>query len=132
MTNPKWLAVAARSSGQHTWTLGYVFEKYREYEGKSVEALAEELGCSLETLAWLSLCRRPSEEHFAEHLEEIGKRFEVEPHLLAAVVRHVEVLDVLPPSRGAQEEEEGEVTVLLAARDHTDEGDEDDEDETSP
>ncbi|KFA90306.1 hypothetical protein [Archangium violaceum] len=131
MTNPKWLAVAARSSGQHTWTLGYVFEKYREYESKSAEALAEELGCSLETLAWLSLCRRPSQEHFAEHLEQIGNRFEVEPHLLAAVIRHVEVLDRLPPSRGAQEEE-GEVTVLLAARDHSDEGDEDDEDETSP
>ncbi|MFE8595441.1 hypothetical protein [Archangium violaceum] len=123
MTNPKWLQVAARSSGQHTWTLGYVFEKYREYEGKSAEALAEELGCSLETLAWLSLCRRPSEERFAEHLEEIGKRFEVEPHRLAAVIRHVEVLDELPPRRDANEEE-GEDSFLLAARDYTDEDDE--------
>lgn len=124
MANPKWLKVAARHSGQHTWTLGYVFEKYREYEGKSAEALAEELGCSLEKLAWLSLCRRPSEEHFAEHLEQIGKRFEVEPHRLAAVIRHVEVLDVLPVSRDTNEEEEGEDSFLLAARDYTDEDDE--------
>ncbi|HEX5754526.1 MAG TPA: hypothetical protein VFZ09_50550 [Archangium sp.] len=122
MTNPKWLAVAARSSGQHDWTLGYVFEQYRKYENKSAEALAEELGCSPDTLAWLSLCRRPSEEHFAEHLEEIGKRFEVEPHRLAAVIRHVEFLDVLPERRDA--EEEGEESFLLAARDHTDEDDE--------
>lgn len=114
MTNPKWLEAAARRSGQHTWTLGYVFEQYRKYEGKSAEALAEELGCSLETLAWLSLCRRPDEALFAEHLEMIEKRFAVEPHRLAAVVRRVEVLDVLPASQ-----EEGEEPFLLAARDHT-------------
>lgn len=117
MTSPKWLKVAAQHSGQHTWTLGYVFEQYRKYEGKSAEELAEDLGCSLETLEWLSLCRRPSEERFAEHLELIEKRFAVEPHRLAAVVRHVEVLDVLPASQ--EQEEEGEQSFLLAARDHT-------------
>lgn len=116
MANPKWLEVAARRSGQLSWTLGYVFEQYRKYEGKSAEQLAAELECSLETLEWLSLCRRPSEELFVEHLELIEKRFAVEPHRLAAVVRHVEVLDVLPAS---QEQEEGEESFLLAARDHT-------------
>ena len=27
MANPKWLEVAARRSGQLSWTLGYVFER---------------------------------------------------------------------------------------------------------
>ena len=117
MANPKWLEVAARRSGQLSWTLGYVFEQYRKYEGKSAEELAVELGCSPETLEWLSLCRRPSEERFVEHLEMIEKRFAVEPHRLAAVVRHVEVLDVLPASQ--EQEQAHEESFLLAARDHT-------------
>jgi hypothetical protein len=117
MTNPKWLKVAARCSGQHTWTLGYVFEQYRKYEGKSAEELAVDLGCPLEMLDWLSLCRRPEEETFAEHLDLIEKRFAVEPHRLAAVIRRVEVLDVLPASREGGDV--GEETFLLAARDYT-------------
>lgn len=115
--NPKWLRVVAQHSGQRTWTLGHVFEQYQRYEGKSAEALAEDLGCSLETLDWLSLCRRPDEETFAEHLEIIEKRFAVEAHRLAAVVRRVEVLDALPTSR--EEKGAGEETFLIAARDHT-------------
>jgi hypothetical protein len=117
MANPKWLKVAAQRSGQHTWTLGYVFEQYRKYEGKSLEQLAAELDCSLETLDWLSLCRRPDEERFAEHLDMIEKRFAVEPYRLAAVIRRVEVLDVLPASKEGGEA--GEEAFLLAARDHT-------------
>jgi transcriptional regulator with XRE-family HTH domain len=117
-TNPEWLGVVARHSGQYTWTLGYVFEQYRKYEGKSAEELAEDLGCSLETLDWLSLCRRPDEEKFAEHLDIIEKRFAVEAHRLADVIRTVEVLDVLPPEREDGEEGEAE-GFLLAARDHS-------------
>lgn len=117
MVNPKWLKVAAQRSGQHTWTLGYIFEQYRKHERKSAEELAEDLGCPLEMLDWLSLCRRPDEEHFAEHLERIEKRFAVEPYRLAAVIRRVEVLDVLPASQ--EEGDVGEEFFLLAARDHT-------------
>lgn len=118
MTNPKWLEVAARRSGQHTWTLGYVFEQYLRHEGKSAGQLAEDLGCSPEVLPWLSLCRRPDEERFAEHLEMIEKRFGVEPFRLAAVLRRVEVLEVLPAQRDAGDDSE-EGSYLLAARDHT-------------
>ncbi|QRN97339.1 hypothetical protein JRI60_51800 [Archangium violaceum] len=117
MTNPKWLKVAAQRSGQRTWTLGYVFEQYRKYEDKSVEELAAELDCSLEVLDWLSLCRRPDKERFTEHLDVIAKRFAVNPYRLAAVIRHVEVLDVFPASK--EDGEVGEDAFLLAARDHT-------------
>lgn len=117
MANPKWLEVAAQRSGQHTWTLGYVFEQYRKYEGKSAEELAADLGCSLEVLDWLSLCRRPNEDRFAEHLDMIEKRFSVEPYRLADVLRTVEVLDVLPAEQQGEDVDEG--AFLLAARDHS-------------
>ena len=125
MTNPKWLKVAAQRSVRHTWSLGYVFARYQKYEGKSAEDLTAELGCSREVFDWLSVCRRPAEERFAEHLRLLETRFSVEPRRLAAVLRRVEVLDVLPPDEEGMEEGLEE-SPLLAARDHPD----DDEPET--
>ena len=118
MTTPEWLKVAARRSAQDSASLGYVFERYRKHEGKSAEGLAEMLGCSLEVLDGLYLCRRPEQACFAEHLRMLEKRFAVDPRRLAAVLRRVEVLDVLPTG------EEGGRAVrndsyLMAARDHS-------------
>jgi hypothetical protein len=95
MTQPSWLKTAARRSVEHAWMLGHVFEKYRQFENKSPEELATQLGCSLETLAWLSLCRRPDEERFAEDLSVIAERFNVDPNGLAEIIRHVESLGAL-------------------------------------
>lgn len=117
MANPSWLETAARRSGQHVWTLGHVFEQYRKHEGLSPEALATQLGCSLEVLHWLSLCRRPDEgELFATHVQEVAKRFSVDPHRLAAVVRHAEVLEALSARTEGAEATSGNY-LLLAARD---------------
>ncbi|WNG39629.1 hypothetical protein F0U61_42620 [Archangium violaceum] len=116
MTNPKWLKLAAQRSARYSWTLGHVFARYQESEGLSAEALAAELGCSPAVLEGLSLCRRPDEERFAEHLRIIAKRFEVDPRRLAAVLRRVEVLDALVASPDAGEPVR-EDSLLLAARD---------------
>jgi hypothetical protein len=118
MTTPEWLKVAAERSAQDPASLGYVFAQYRKHEGKSAEDLAAMLNCTLKVLDEISLCRRPDPERFAEHLRMIEKRFAVDPRLLAAVLRRVEVLDILPA------EEEGGTAVrddsyLLAARDHS-------------
>jgi hypothetical protein len=118
MTTPEWLKVAAERSAQDPASLGYVFAQYRKHEGKSAEELAAMLDCTLKVLDELSLCRRPDPERFAEHLRMIEKRFAVDPRRLAAVLRRVEVLDILP------EEEAGGAAVrddsyLLAARDHS-------------
>jgi hypothetical protein len=118
MRTPEWLKVAAERSAQDPASLGYVFAQYRKHEGKSAEELAAMLNCTLKVLDELSLCRRPDPERFAEHLRMIEKRFAVAPRRLAAVLRRVEVLDILPA------EEEGGTAVrddsyLLAARDHS-------------
>lgn len=128
-TNPKWLGVAASGSGQHSWSLGYVFEHYQKHERKSREELAAELGCSLDVLDWLSLCRRPDEERFAEQVGLIAERFGVEPSRLAMVLRRVEVLDALP-SVGEEMDPALEESFLLAARDDSD--DDEPDDETTP
>jgi hypothetical protein len=118
MTNPEWLKVAAQRSGQESWTLGYVFEQYLKQEHKSVEQLARELDCPLEVLDWLALCRRPDEDRFAEHLGLIEKRFAVDPRRLAAVLRHVEVMEGLP--EGGEDGASRDGSFLRAARDHSD------------
>lgn len=109
MTNPEWLKAAARRSAHEVWMLGHVFEKYRELEGRSPEQLAVELGCSLEVLQWLSLCRRPEGDKCTEQVDAIVKRFALDPLRLIAVLRHVEAMDArrapdglpLRPSREA-------------------------------
>ena len=118
MTTPEWLKVAARRSAQDPVSLGYVFEQYQKHEGKSAEELAAMLGCSLEVLDGLSLCRRPEQARFADHLRMIAERFAVDPRRLAAVLRRVEVLDVLPAD-GEGKSAVREDSYLLAARDHS-------------
>lgn len=118
MTNPEWLKAAARRSTHEAWMLGHVFEKYRELEGRSPEQLAVELGCSLEVLQWLSLCRRPEGKKFTEQVDAIVKRFALDPLRLIAVIRHVEVMDALTArSEGGVAAEGG--SRLLAARDRS-------------
>jgi len=124
MTNPSWLEAAARRSGQEAWTLGRVFEQYRKIEECTSEALAAKLGCSLEVLGWLSLCRRPQGENFKSHVLAISKRFAVDSTRLVAVLRRVEVLEALATraEKGSTEED----VLLIAARDRSG------EDETGP
>ncbi|MFP2924246.1 hypothetical protein ACLESO_03300 [Pyxidicoccus sp. 3LG] len=96
--------------------LGHVFERYKELESHTTGELAIELGCSAETLQWLSICRRPEEASFAEHVRVIANRFALDPSRLSAVLRRVEVLDALAAHRDV-EGAAGEDSLLLAARD---------------
>jgi hypothetical protein len=118
MTAPDWLKAAAERSAEDPASLAYVFAQYRKHEGKSAEELAAMLGCSLTVLDELSLCRRPEQERFAEHLRTIGERFAVDPRKLAAVLRRVEVLDRLPSAENGRTAVRDD-SYLLAARDHS-------------
>jgi len=117
-TSPEWLKTAAKRSAREPSMLGHVFEQYLKLEGRSQEQLAAELGCSLEVLQWVSLCRRPHGEDFAEHVQVIAKRFEVELLRLVAVIRRVEVVKALSSPAEGTETAHGS-PLQLAARDRS-------------
>lgn len=124
MSDPDWLEPAARRSALEAWTLGHAFAKYRALEGRSQEELAKELGCSLDVLLWLSLCRCPQGEAFPEQVSTIAKRFAVDLLPLTQVLRRVEVMDALS-IRAEDGETTDEGAVLLAARDRSHDGETD-------
>ncbi|EPX57063.1 hypothetical protein D187_006817 [Cystobacter fuscus DSM 2262] len=119
MTQPSWLKAAVRRSADEDWTLGFIFKRYRQFKNKSSEELAEELGCSLETLDWLSLCRVPSEERFAEELSVITQRFNVDPNRLAPVLLLAKILRTVSEESDGEERSNGSSIKLLAARDRS-------------
>lgn len=116
MSNPDWLERAALRSQEETWMLGHTFERYRELEGRSMEELARELGCTLEVLHWLSLCRKPQGQDFNTQASVIAKRFGVELLPLVQVLRRVEVMDALS-RRDTSGQGTEEHSLQLAARD---------------
>jgi hypothetical protein len=117
MPKPEWLDVAARRSGEHPWTLGVIFEDYCRIEGITRADLAAFLGCSVDSLAWMSLCRRPAADHFADDVSKISERFNADASKLAHIVRRVDVLGAMRQPTIPREDEE---RMLLAARDRED------------
>lgn len=89
MTTQKWLEPAAPRSSQETWTLGYALLLYRTRRNLTEEALARELGCTVDTLRYLCLCRRPDEAELTWQLAQIVERFPVPAENLEAILREV-------------------------------------------
>lgn len=113
MSIPTWLGTAVRRSHGEAGMLGYVFARYRELEDRTEVALATELGCTLDALQWMSLCRRPLGEALSEQASTIAERFSVKLRPLVHVLRRVDVLDALSERRGSH----GGNTLRMAARD---------------
>ncbi|MFP2958575.1 hypothetical protein ACLEPN_12190 [Myxococcus sp. 1LA] len=101
--------------------LGHALERYRAIEGITTTDLADKLGCSLEELHWMSLCRRPLGDSFAKQTIAVAHRFAVDERTLVRVLRHVEVIDAL--TSGTEGEAAGSRRIQIAARDrlHDDE-----------
>lgn len=99
--------------------MGSVLDEYCASEGITREQIAVLLGCSSESLSWLSLCRRPAPEQFVEDITKIADRFRIEPAKLAQIVRRVEAIAVLRRPRDVEKDD----PVLLAARDRDEEKD---------
>ncbi len=91
---------------------------YARSEGLDERGLARRLGCPLETLGPLGLCRRPRPEPvlFRQDTGRITSRFGVKAEVLAEVVRRSNALSVM--QRGAKSER----GLLMAARDRKDSG----------
>ncbi|WP_426752951.1 hypothetical protein [Myxococcus sp. Y35] len=98
--------------------LGHALERYRTIERITPTALATELGCTLEALQWMSLCRRPVGASFAEQTAAVAQRFSVDRRCLVRVLRRVEVIDALT-MESEEEMDSEDSAILLAARDRT-------------
>jgi hypothetical protein len=116
-----WLDLAARRSTERPWTLGAALDEYCRNEAITRKQLSTFLGCSLDSLASLSLCRKPAPDRFAEDVAKIAARFQVDASKLAQIVRRVDVVAALRQPTISREEEERR--LLLAARDRDEEKD---------
>lgn len=117
MTRPyeaRVLAYAANRANAHPDYLGRVLARYRELEKISEHGLANILGTTSRDLPRLGLCLRPRVGHFAEDIEQISAKFNVDTAALAKIVRLVESVEVMAATDSrAVSTESG---LLMAAR----------------
>jgi len=116
-TTPRWLQRAGSRSAEHSWALGSVLDEYCRIEAMTVDQVAAFLGCSVDSLGWLALCRKPSREHFAEDISKIAERFHIEGKKLASIMRRVDIVAVLRREVDVEDAN----SLLLAARDRGEE-----------
>lgn len=116
------LARAARRAGQQPFFLAYVFRHYQEANTLDEPGLASLLGCSVDALPRLALCRRPigDASAFRTDIDHLAKRFRLNGEQLAAMVRQVDALEAI---RSQLKETQAYYGTLRAARDR-DDGDE--------
>lgn len=90
---------------------------YREQEDMDDEQLADFLGCEVEALPRLALCRRPRPApRFRADVETIAGHAGADPARLARLVRAAEAAEGMRTT-GAQAQA---ASMLMAARDHED------------
>jgi hypothetical protein len=94
VTDPELLRLAAERASQHVFYLAFSLLAYARAERLDDAALAERLGCGLEQLPALLLCRRPTGEGavLRADVEAIAARFGLSPVRLLQVLRHADAL----------------------------------------
>jgi hypothetical protein len=119
MTDP--LAELAAKAAGDSFFLGFALAEYARAEGLTDDRLAAHLGCPVDDLTMLRLCRapRPDTDGFRADVERVAGRFGADPGRLAAVVRQSEAVARLRAA-GAVTAEAG---FFLAARDPDPPGD---------
>ena len=110
---------AARRAARNPFFLGYHLEQYKALQPLDDEGLARKLGCSVDTLVDLYLCRypHPHEENYQRHLQTIADRFSVSILGLISALQEVRAQAALRERRALYRTEDSEVTALLAALD---------------
>jgi hypothetical protein len=98
--------------------LAFALAEYARSERLDDAGLAERLGCTVDTLTHLRLCRMPREQApaFWQDVEQIAQRFSLAPEGLADVVRRAHALFHL---RRHTSEKQHDASFLMAARDDT-------------
>ena len=94
--------------------LARVLARYVELERISEEGLAQHLGVTPGDLPHLALCLRPRMDHFADDVKQISSKFNINPAVLATLVRLVDSVEALA-SRDVGKAPT-DVGLLMAAR----------------
>lgn len=112
------LSHAAKRASQHPFFLAADLEQFRAHRGIHEADLARFLGCSLEVLPKVALCRRPDPEspRFRSDIHRIADAFGLQTDHLVQLIREVDVLKVLGEASPAAEQEMAR-GLLVAARD---------------
>jgi hypothetical protein len=92
--------------------LACVLRDYARSEGLDDAALAAALGCNLETLTMVRLCRAPADYRFKEDIDQVVARFGLNHGVLVEAVRRGQAISSM--KRQPVGETGG---MLLAARD---------------
>lgn len=112
------LQQATELAAEDLFFLASALEAYRSFNGLDDAALAAHLGCSLEDLPRLALCRRPIGDPmtFRREVEQIAAYASVRAQRLAELLREVETLEALQAAErsGATASGQG---LLMAAED---------------
>ena len=110
----KILAHAVERANNHPGYLGWIFERYMAIEKISERGLLRLLGGSTLDLSRLELCLRPRQDHFANDIEQIATKFNLESATLANVVRLVESVHAMETL--TSQTVSADSGVLMAAR----------------
>jgi hypothetical protein len=111
------IAMFARRVEDDPFFLASALREYAQSENLDESGLATVLGCSVELLTLVAICRRPHPEpgRFQRDIDLIAARFDVRAGALAEIVRRAEVIAAMrrgiPTERG----------LLIAARERDDE-----------
>ncbi len=111
---------AAERAGRHPFYLSASLLAYARSEGLDDAGLAASLGCDLDTLPALLLCRRPTGGGavFRADVEAIAARFGIDAGRLARLIRDADVLVSLQGAATDRNDRNG--GLLAAARDRDD------------
>lgn len=113
-TGPSVFLAARKRAAGSSFFLAHDLDEYERLVGLSDSDLAQALGCSLDVLDLLGLCRTPSRDaRFRADLEAIGTRFQIDAVRLAVLLRVLDALRAFEPLAQAD-------GWLAAARDRED------------
>ncbi len=113
------LAHAVQRAVSHEFFLAGILHEYQQANQLDDDALAELLGCHLNDLPRLALCRRPATEQnaFIQDIEHLAQRFHLHGDQLAIVIRQVDSLRALRQQLTSTRNAQQMPGILRAARD---------------
>src|SRR5690348_11899280 len=89
--------IAAERAAAEPAFFAHALREYRAMYGLSLRSLATRIGCNIDDVTRLALCRRPdlSAPKWREELDKIANYVHIDPQLLLQLLREVEALTVM-------------------------------------